>query len=224
MLVNDNGCPFCNEFNGRKELSYFEIMFGAKYDIEERCILETDNFSCVPSIGSFVEGYILVIPKKHYLSALTMPETHLNEILSISRILSNFYSNYYHQNFLIFEHGTSNIKNVGGMSVVHAHLHFVPCSVQVISLLSEFDFLKFESLWAAQEYYLKNDTAPYLLLKDIDDSYYLAISENIPSQYFRKKVCDICSIKGTGDWKGYPYIDNIKKTLTAARQFGLEKI
>ena len=94
MLVNDNGCPFCNEFNGRKELSYFEIMFGAKYDIEERCILETDNFSCVPSIGSFVEGYILVIPKKHYLSALTMPETHLNEILSISRILSNFYSNY----------------------------------------------------------------------------------------------------------------------------------
>ena len=82
MLVNDNGCPFCNEFNGRKELSYFEIMFGAKYDIEERCILETDNFSCVPSIGSFVEGYILVIPKKHYLSALTMPETHLNEILS----------------------------------------------------------------------------------------------------------------------------------------------
>ena len=118
MGIKKLGC-YARKFHGRKELSYFEIMFGAKYDIEERCILETDNFSCVPSIGSFVEGYILVIPKKHYLSALTMPETHLNEILSISRILSNFYSNYYHQNFLIFEHGTSNIKNVGGMSVAH---------------------------------------------------------------------------------------------------------
>lgn len=224
MLVNDNGCPFCNEFNGRKDLSYFEVMFGSKYDIEERCILETDNFSCVPSIGSFVEGYILTIPKKHYLCALMMPENHLKELLSISTTLSSFYNNYYHKSFLIFEHGTADIKNVGGMSVVHAHLHFVPCSVQVFSLLPEFQFLKFESIWAVQEYYLKNNTTPYLLLKDTDDSYYLAIAENIPSQYFRKKVCDICGVKGTGDWKKYPYIDNIKKTLTAARQYGLKEI
>ena len=204
-------------------MSYFDIMFGSKYDIEERCVFETDNFVCVPSIGSFVEGYLLVIPKKHYLSALTMPETHIDEFLSITSVLSYFYSNYYHQTFLVFEHGTSNVENVGGMSVVHAHLHFVPCSEQVITLLNEFDFLEFDNLWAVREYYLRNATAPYLLLKDIDDLYYLAISEKIPSQYFRKKVCDICSIKGTGNWKEYPYIDNIKKTLAAAKQFELEK-
>lgn len=224
MLVNDNGCPFCNELNGRKDLSYFEVMFGLKYDITDRCIFETENFSCVPSIGSFVEGYILVIPKQHFLSTLMMPESHIKELLSITRVLSNFYNNYYHQSFLIYEHGTADAGNVGGMSVVHAHLHFVPCSQQVISVLPEFNFLRFDSFFAAQKYYLKNSSYPYLLLKDIDNSIFLVIDENIPSQYFRRRVCDICGVKGTGDWKRYPYIDNIKKTLAAAKQFEIKKL
>ena len=188
MLVNDNGCPFCNEFNGRKELSYFEVMYGSKYDIAERCIFQTDNFSCVPSIGSFVEGYVLVVPKQHFLSVLTMPESHIKELLSIIRILASFYKSFYHQNFLIYEHGTADIKNVGGMSVVHAHLHFLPCAQKVISLFHEYEFLRFDSLFAAQKYYLENSSHPYLLLKDIDNSIYLAIAENITSQYFRKKI------------------------------------
>ena len=224
MLVNDNGCPFCNEFNGRKELSYFEVMYGSKYDIAERCIFQTDNFSCVPSIGSFVEGYVLVVPKQHFLSVLTMPESHIKELLSIIRILASFYKSFYHQNFLIYEHGTADIKNVGGMSVVHAHLHFLPCAQKVISLFHEYEFLRFDSLFAAQKYYLENSSHPYLLLKDIDNSIYLAIAENIPSQYFRKKICDFCSLKGTGDWKEYPYIDNIKKTLATAKEFRIKEL
>lgn len=40
MNVNDNGCTFCNEFNGRKDLSYFENTFGLKNSIEKRSIFE----------------------------------------------------------------------------------------------------------------------------------------------------------------------------------------
>lgn len=223
MLVNDNGCPFCNEFNGHKELSYFEIMIGSPYGITERRVFETKNFVCVPSIGSFVEGYLLVIPKRHYLSTLMLPEDNLKELQLIISVLSNFYKEKYKQSFLIYEHGTSTSEKVGGMSVTHAHLHFLPCSMRIISSLSEFEFLKFESLLAVKDYYSHVNGGPYLLLKDNDNSYYLSITENIPSQYFRKKVCDICSMKGTGNWKEFPYIENIKKTLTATKQFELQK-
>lgn len=222
MLVNENGCPFCNEFNGRRELSYFELTFGARHQISQRSILETAHFVCVPSIGSFVEGYVLVIPRRHFLSALTMPRNYVDELLSIVRTLSEFYRSCYQQNFLIYEHGTVDEHNLGGMSVAHAHLHLVPCRRRVISMLPEFHFLPFHDLFAARSYYLSHGKQPYLLLKDADGCFYLAISEHIPSQYFRKKVCDICGVAGTGDWKEYPYIDNVKKTLAAARRFEIK--
>lgn len=222
MLVNDNGCPFCNEFNGRKELSYFEIMFGSKYGIKERCVFETEHFVCVPSIGSFVEGYFLVIPKQHFLSSLVMPASYIMELLSVIPLISNFYSSIYHKNLVMYEHGTANVQNVGGMSVVHAHMHFVPCSQQIVTKCSEFSFMKFQSLFEASEYYLMNQNHPYLLLKDVDGDYYLSISDKIPSQYFRKRVCDTCGMPGTGDWRKYPYIDYIKKTLATAMNFDFE--
>ena len=31
-------------------------------------LYETENFAVIPSLGSIVEGWLLIIPKKHYLS------------------------------------------------------------------------------------------------------------------------------------------------------------
>ena len=219
MLVNDNGCPFCNEFNGRKDLSYFEVMVGSKYGIAQRRVFETEHFACVPSIGSFVEGYLLVIPKRHFLSSLVMPASYIEELLSVIPSISNFYSAVYHKKLVMYEHGAANEQNVGGMSVVHAHLHFVPCSQQIITKCPEFSFIKFQSLSEASEYYSAHQNRPYLLLKDVDGNFYVSMSDKIPSQYFRKRVCDVCGMPGTGDWKEYPYVDHIKKTLAAAKKF-----
>lgn len=219
MQVNDNGCPFCNEFNGHKELSYFEVMFGSVYGIDQRCIFETEHFACVPSIGSFVEGYLLVIPKQHFLSSLVMPASYTPELLSIISLISNFYDRTYHKHMIMYEHGTATTQKVGGMSVVHAHLHFVPCSQQIITKFPEFSFLKFQSFSEAAEYYSRNQDSPYLLLKDVDGCLYFSTSDKIPSQYFRKRVCDLCGMPGTGDWKKYPYVEHIKKTLAAAKCF-----
>lgn len=220
MNVNDNGCTFCNEFNGRKDLSYFENTFGLKNSIEKRSIFETENFACVPSIGSFVEGYLLLIPKQHFLSSLSMPEAHLKELLCILNILSSFYQDCYHSSYIVYEHGSSSLDNIGGMSVVHAHLHLVPYSSSLLPELNEFKFLRFKDILETRSYYLSsNQNNPYLLFKDTNNFIYFAISENIPSQYFRKKVCDSCGLTGMGDWKEYPFIDNIKRTLATAKKY-----
>jgi len=225
MKVNENGCPFCNEFNGHKELSYFEVTYGARYEINNRCLFQTNLFACVPSIGSFVEGYVLVVPKKHYLASLRMPQDYLQELQMIIDALDKYYVNCYRSSFVAYEHGTSNEENVGGMSVVHAHVHFAPCNSAVIKLCPEFKFIKFDSLINASEYYRKSgDERPYLLLRDIDNAYYLTFSNNIPSQFFRKRVCDIIGQTGKGDWKEHPFIDNIKKTLNTAREHELQKM
>ena len=91
MKVNEYGCPFCNEFNGKKHLSYFENTIGTRYGINKRCVLETKNFVSIPSIGSFVEGYLLIVPRKHFLSFLSMPFYYTEELNSIITCLSDFY-------------------------------------------------------------------------------------------------------------------------------------
>ena len=225
MKVNENGYPFCNEFNGHKELSYFELTYGARFKIDDRRLFETNLFACVPSIGSFVEGYLLVIPKKHFLASLLMPQEYLQELQMISNVLDKYYNNCYRTGFVVYEHGAANEENVGGMSVVHAHVHFVPCNSEVIKFCPEFEFIKFGSLIDASEYYSKyGNDRPYLLFRDIDTTYYLAFSNNIPSQFFRKRVCDIIGQTGKGDWEVYPFIDNIKKTLNTAHKHELQKM
>lgn len=224
MKVNEYGCPFCNEFNGKKHLSFFDNTIGKKYGITKRCVLETKNFVCVPSIGSFVEGYVLIIPKKHFLSILSIPYNYTEELLSIIEILNQFYFDSYQSGFIMFEHGSSLFNNSGGMSVLHAHLHLVPYNTLFISsVISEFDFIKYNNYCDLKnDFSSQNTKMPYLLFKDIDNGIYYCENEKIPSQYFRKKVCDNCGLIGMGDWKEYPFIDNIKKTIATATRYQLQ--
>lgn len=223
MKVNEYGCPFCNEFNGKKSLSFLENTIGVKHGINQRCVLETKNFVCFPSIGSFVEGYLLVIPKEHFLSTLSIPYHYTEELLSIIEFLGKFYLDSYQSKFIIFEHGSSNLSNTGGMSVLHAHLHLVPYNALFVSSINEFHFIKYNNfLDLKMDYLSRGAQSPYLLLKDIDDNIYYCEDEEIPSQYFRKKVCNSCGLIEMGDWKEYPFVDNIVKTIASANSYQLQ--
>lgn len=225
MNVNTNGCPFCNEFNGRKDLSYFENTYGKKCGIQNRCVIETTNFACVPSVGSFVPGYVLVIPRKHFLSYLGMPDSYLFECQKIIKILETHFHNCYHSSYILYEHGAGDENNPGGTSVVHAHLHLLPCNTEIISQCPEYQFISFTSFFETVEYYRKNGhNKPYLLFRDCNATWSLSLSNNIPSQFFRKRVCDILGTPGMGDWKVFPFIENIQKTIANAQLYELQKI
>lgn len=224
MKINEYGCPFCNEFNGKKSLSYFENNIGLKHGIKQRCVLETKNFACVPSIGSFVEGYLLIIPRKHFLSSLSMPYQYTEELLSVIRFIGDFYMYSYKTKYIIFEHGSSNLDNPGGMSVLHAHLHLVPYDMLLLPTINEFDFIRYGSFYELKKDYLSQSIQnPYLLLKDTDDKIYYCEAEKIPSQYFRKKICNNCGLVGMGDWKKYSFVDNIEKTIVSANRYLLQE-
>ena len=223
MKVNEYGCPFCNEFNGKKHLSYFENTIGKKYGINKRCILETKNFVSIPSIGSFVEGYLLIVPRKHFLSFLSMPFHYTEELNSIITCLSDFYLDCYHSKFVIFEHGSSSLDNTGGMSVLHAHLHIVPYNSLFISDVKDYHFIKYNKfLVVKRNYFFRNKQNPYLFFRDIDGVYYYCENENIPSQFFRKRLCNLLGFINMGDWKEYPFIKNIEKTIVSADSYQLQ--
>lgn len=222
MEINENGCPFCNEFNGKEELSFFRNNIGTKNHIMSRCVLETVHFSCVPSIGSFLKGYLLIIPKEHFLSVLSMPTEYIAELEDIISAIAAFYMHKYSSDFIFFEHGSSDTDNIGGMSVTHAHLHIIPFNEPLINKIKEFDFINYANIFDAQNAYLPDHKNPYLLLRDTTDSVYYCEAGSIPSQFFRNIICDSIGLTGMGNWKQYPFIENIKATLNDAAEYDLK--
>lgn len=116
-----------------------------KTKIENTIIEETDNFFVIPAIGSLVDGYILVITKKHLNSmANIIPENYdeYNELLLKYReIFKKIYNKYP----ITFEHGTPILNsNHKANSIVHAHTHIV--NHNFFNEKEVIDNLKFEKI------------------------------------------------------------------------------
>ncbi|MDD4877522.1 MAG: HIT family protein [Candidatus Nanoarchaeia archaeon] len=105
------GCPFCD----RKSL-------------EKDLIAETKNFVVVPTLGQIVEGYSLIIPKKHVLCYGLLSEKMIDEYLELKEKVDKAVTSAY-QKPMYFEHG------IVGQTVPHAHIHCVPTDRDLLPAL-----------------------------------------------------------------------------------------
>jgi len=104
-------CPFCN--------------LNIK-NIENTILEETENFYIIPSLGSIIDGYILIVSKKHYNSMFNLNKEEFKEYENIINKYRNLFKNIYGKFPIIFEHGTPILNNtMTASSVIHAHTHIV---------------------------------------------------------------------------------------------------
>lgn len=86
-------------------------------------VMESDNFFAIRDIRPRVEGHTLVIPKKHYVTLLDIPDKLGNEMLYFTKKVA--------EKLLDDKHGDGfnilmNNLEVAGQLVMHAHLHIIP--------------------------------------------------------------------------------------------------
>ena len=104
-------CPFCD----RKSL-------------EKDLITETKNFVVVPTLGQIVEGYSLIIPKKHVLCYGLLSGKMIDEYIELKDKVDKAVTSAY-QKPMYFEHG------IVGQTVPHAHMHCVPSNRDLLPAL-----------------------------------------------------------------------------------------
>src|SRR5437870_13220641 len=77
--------------------------------LEHRIIFETENFVVLPSIGQIVEGYLLIMPKRHANSMAVLDKHLLAELeivySKVRQMLSRSYSTP-----IFYEHGVGISK------------------------------------------------------------------------------------------------------------------
>ncbi|MFC1732286.1 HIT family protein [candidate division KSB1 bacterium] len=194
---------------------------------EDRLICETQNFFVVPTLGSIgIEGYLLIVPKKHHLGFGSIPQSsyaELNELMdSIKKVIHEVYG----KPTLIFEHGPRLGELESGNSIDHAHLHVIPgfditetWAVDLITRLGDkghfYRVERVEGFERARE--MCDLGTSYLYLENPQGIQLLSEQNfNRPSQYFRKMVAMQVNAE-KWNWKSYPDNETLEKTVVALR-------
>ena len=188
------------------------------YDVR---LYETENFAVIPSLGSIVEGWLLIIPKKHYLSYgyLSSEELYkeLNDlIVYVGSVVKKAYGD-----FVIFENGAFCSDKLVGCGVDYAHIHIVPIKDDLIDIIKtrynkNYNWKLVKSLDVSSTF-VKN-SQPYLYYRNQSGCSYITTDPNIPSQLFRKAIAYSCGVEREYDWKHYYFDENIDKTINIYKQ------
>jgi diadenosine tetraphosphate (Ap4A) HIT family hydrolase len=208
MTPNSIQCDFCNEFSGSSENSFARI-YGTRPDT--RILFRSSEFAVVPSLGQIVEGYLLILPTKHFRALGDLPDPLVKELasicVSVGRTLNDQYGPY-----ILFEHGTRS-EGVGGCGIYHAHLHATPLagiSDPADDLKLNFPCTELAHLSEINE--RSANLSSYLFYQDSSARLYVFDTGPLPSQYMRKLLCDALGDKDW-NWRSAGIEERLRSTI-----------
>jgi len=191
-------------------------------DFYNKKLYETENFVVIPSLGSIVEGWLLIVPKKEIISYGYLQSTALYSELDslidhVGQAVKKLYGS-----FVIFENGTRCQGESVGCGVDYAHIHIVPTEHNLIDIIERdfgiyYNWRQVGSIEESVNYI--NNNQPYLYYKTQQNDSYMATNENIPSQLFRKALASVMGVRSEYDWKRNPFTENIYKTIDTYDSF-----
>src|SRR5712691_3239818 len=87
-------CVMCANINAQKPEEWNEPIF------------ESQNFVVIPSLGALVEGWLLLVPKRHFISMGAFHDEITAEMLHVKQSIIEVLETQY-GSLCIFEHGPS---------------------------------------------------------------------------------------------------------------------
>ena len=188
------GCIFCNI---------------DKNKIYNTILDETDNFIVLPTLGSLVEGYILIVSKHHLFNIGELNDNEKDEYMKLLNKYREIFNNIYGEYPIIFEHGTNRLdKENAASSVVHAHTHIVNFNFKNEKLLlKELNFKQLDKLCNI------DNTKNYIFYISNCGKEYIAYDFEKRSQLMRILIARELGFQDKFNWKCEAFTDNIVKTI-----------
>jgi diadenosine tetraphosphate (Ap4A) HIT family hydrolase len=208
MLAN---CRFCTQLSRSDD-----SLPRRPWDVT---LLESANFLAWPSLGGFVEGWVLVVPKYH---ALSMAEVAWEDRPELDDVLRNIFEDVEraYGPTAAFEHGPVKAAQPPGCGVDHAHVHVVPCGadlrIEIEATLGR--AMEWESLDSLSMVRSEREL-PYVSIRNATGRSYVCFDPDIPSQLGRKALGRLHQ-EPVHDWRQDPHAGTVARTaarLTAVR-------
>jgi len=185
-------------------------------DLWNQALFETANFVVIPSLGSLVEGWVLIVPKKHFICMGALPADLLRELgqtkTAVGKMLSQQYGD-----VCAFEHGPHALNRQVGCGVDHAHLHLVPLEFDLRGAAESFMPSgvrwrpgSFESCRAAFD-----EGQDYLYIEQPLGRGCISAHIELGSQILRKAIAAQLGIPEQFSWRDYPRMEVVSRTIRA---------
>lgn len=188
-------CRFCNIQKS--------INTGNEFD---KPIQENDRFMTVATIGAFIMGWCLVVPKKHTynLRKFFGDDDFRNYVNDELKMLKKKYN----KQIIAFEHGANRCDSETACGTAHAHLHLVPFERSLKEkMYSDRNWMEV-SIDEIEDIVKENEYLLYTELEDrIENSiFYVHVVKNAESQYFRRLLGEERNVLNYS-YKKYPRIE-----------------
>ncbi|MDQ1405963.1 MAG: hypothetical protein QOG55_1592 [Acidobacteriaceae bacterium] len=187
---------------------------GSRSELWDEPIFESRNFVVIPSLGSLVEGWVLLVPKQHFISMGALSTSLGAELcqlkIQVVKLLSRKYGE-----MCAFEHGPSAANHEIGCGVDHAHLHILPLSFDLVQAAQV--FMPSESRWTNATLETCQDAfksgKDYLYIEQPVGTGRIATHSQFGGQIFRKAIAAQLGVPGKFNWRDYPYTENVNRTV-----------
>jgi ATP adenylyltransferase len=203
-----SGCPFCEEL----DLGNFQFA-GKNYG--SRILYESKHCMVFPTLGAFIDGYLLIVSKDHYASMATLPNQQYEALEETVAMVRDILEKEYGPT-LFFEHGPADTRG-GGCCIDHAHLHCVPISINLMTQLEKkFKSSKITALHQLAE--LKKPDTAYLFLEDNNkERFFLHVEQPLPSQFIRQILANHINRYDEWNWRRHPNQERMLETYHALK-------
>ena len=177
---------------------------------------QTDSFTVLPSLGSIIPGWVLVIPRRPLinLSALTEHEkVELDDLLMrLQERLAAFSGDAF-----CFEHGADHIGSLTGCGADQAHLHLVPLPFDLLAAARSRCDTRIrwrEGDPEASRWSQLPTVGEYIALGQLRDGASLIGTVLHPtSQWIRKLIASALNEGSSWNYRTHLNIPNVRKTI-----------
>jgi ATP adenylyltransferase len=181
------------------------------FGVSDKPFCEDENFFAVASIGALVDGWSLIIPKKHVVSLREIygtPEFKKFSADVVGKIRLNY------GNVVLFEHGPSREGSLTSCGTDHAHLHVVPLPFSLNKDLVE-SGLNWQTIKSSDIAKTVHESEYLFFSDNPDDSDFhgsLHILQEPVSQYFRKIIARRLGKLDVSDYRQFLHLSTSEST------------
>jgi diadenosine tetraphosphate (Ap4A) HIT family hydrolase len=204
-------CLVCG-MNGKS--CYSKLLSGRPKEVWDHVLCESDDFVCVPTLGSIVPGWVLVVPRKEILSFGQMEPRLLRTgeafAANVAATLEDKFGR-----VVWFEHGPARVGSPVGCTVDHAHLHLVPTHIDLLagaqSILGNLvEWREVKSLADASQ--ISANGLDYLFLRQSGKTW-IGTGSSLGSQVFRRVIAVGSGVPDQFNWRQHSFEENVRITL-----------
>lgn len=174
-------------------------------DADDEVLVASPSFLVVTSVGSLLDGWLLIVPRRHILSMRACTLDEVKEFRSLTANLRTVLQEEYRCGVVTFEHGPARASTRMGCGVDHAHLHVVPTELDLLAQAGSIDP---DLRWGVVDAYASiaqvSGTRDYLFYSDQGAIEYVATGTNIPSQFFRRLIARLTGQADQWNWRDHP--------------------